>query len=851
MDPHEEIWPRETGQWYDIDQHTYKVDTFAPFEGLCDFSAHVGSYNGTLFRFPLRNEQRDKRVSKHIYDVNNLRSLLTALREEAKCILLFLRSVRTVEVFEISRSGNHSNLLKMSICETSGDGLGPKRQRFQENLKMHFEAQSFGIRKTLSQIVHVQVDVNDYQQGTEGSSKWLVANQVGSQSTEVRKLANTLKVFPWVGVALETSADELEKSGGRVFCVLPMPQNVSCNLPVHINGTFSLNDERRELKWCGVERKNDPSAQWNHRLVEELLPPCYASLLLDHAKILLKPDQFCRAWPNTKRVKGTQWEGLLKPLLTALFAQRVIPFYKPGGLGAVAWVKVSSATIVPRGSTLPGVVSTALIACGVKLVTVSEEVWKALNHCRISVTSVTPSLTRNELKKSNRSYNWFSSAQKLELLRYCLSDNAYGDMYNLELLPLVNGKFGTFGTLYSASVYLCTLQCPHYLLPSLEGELVDEKIETQLHMKLKTIAQGRNTTNLQILTVNKVAELLPRAMPQEWQHQNTVTLSYSNSNFDMEWLKRFWQWVTGGNLYLFANQLLVPVSDTNVTRFSKSSPTIFIPSTANCSQYLVSALKKLQVQCCEQKRHQFVQHNSYISQHVNYFSPDGIIDVISCASSYYGNNVSFTPQEARELIMHVHRVTLNPQRQTTLRNIPMFATMKNTNERLYSVKQVEDSTGRMPQMEPPSFPLNLKNIPSTVVLFSHSNNYQRILLQGLSVQHTTTVDLLMYNLFPLIQTGSMGRNAAKSLMTEVLEKFNDITSRTASQKKIDFQNAIARLAFVPVSIGKPKAPNTLYSPDTELKNLFYQKPVFPLAPFSTGLCLDVLKRCGLKTTVST
>ena len=846
MDPHEEIWPRETGQWYDIDKHTYTVDTFAPFEGLCGFSAHVSSYNGTLFRFPLRNEQRDKRVSKHIYDVNKLRSLLRALQEEAKCILLFLRSVRTVEVFEILRSGNHSNLLKMSICEASGDGLGPKRQRFQKNLEMLFEAQSFGIREKLSQIVHVQVDVNDYQQGTEGSSKWLVANQVGSQSAEVRKLANTLKVFPWVGVALETSADELEKSGGRVFCVLSMPQDVSCNLPVHVNGTFSLNDERRQLKWCGVERKNDPSAQWNHRLVEELLPPCYASLLLDHAKILLKPDQFCRAWPNTRRVKGTHWEGLLKPLLTALFAQSVIPFCKPGGLGAVTWLKVSSATFVPRGSTLPGVVSTALVACGVKLVTVSEEVWNALDHCRISVRSVTPSLTRSELKKSSHSYNVFSSAQKLELLRYCLSDNAYGDMHNLELLPLVNGNFGTFGLPSSAPVYLCTQQCPHYLLPSLEGELVDEKIETQLYMKLKTIAQGRNT-NLQILTVNNVAALLPRAMPQEWQYQNTVTVSYSN--FNMQWLKRFWQWVTGGNLYLFANQLLVPVSDTNVARFSKSSPTLFIPSTANCSQYLVSGLEKLQVQCCEQKRHQFVQHNSYISQLMNYFSPDGIIDVISCASPYYGN-VSFMPQEARELIMHVHRVTLNPQRQTTLINIPMFATMKNTNESLYSVKQVEYSTGRMAQMEPPSFPLSPKNIPSTVVLFSHSNNYQRILLQGLSVQHTTTVDLLMYNLFPLIETGSMGRNAAKSLMTEVLEKFNDITSRTASQKKVDFQNTIARLSFVPVSVEELKAPNTLYSPDSELKNLFYQEPVFPLQPFSTGMCFSVLKQCGLKTTVS-
>ena len=845
LDPHEEIWPRETGQWYDIDGNACYTDTFAPFENLCGFSVRNARYNGTLFRFPLRNAQRDKRVSTHTYDVNKLRELLTALREEAKCILLFLRSVRTVEVFEISESGVHSNLLKVSICETSIDQLAQKRSVLQANLQKLFHAQSFGIREKLSQVVRVQVDVNDSYNHTTSSSKWLVANHVGSHSPEVRKLAQELKVFPWVGVALETSAQNIESSGGRVFCVLPMPLEVSCHLPVHVNGTFSLNDERRELKWRGVERKNDPSAQWNHLLVEELLPLCYASLLLDHAKMLLEPAQFCRAWPDTNKVKGTKWVGLLTPLLTTLLSKDVIPFCKPGGIHR--WITVSSATFVPRGTVLPQEVTTALVACEVKLVTATDAIWNALTYCSIQVTCVSPSLTRGELRKSPQSYTSMMPTKKHALLQYCLSDKAYNEMSNLVLLPLANGGFGMFGSPYynSNPVYLCSQQCPSHLLPTLEGELVSESLDYQLYMKLKEIASGGHT-NLRLLTVNDVATLLSRAM-QLLQFQNTVTLPWSQ--FTMQWLRGFWQWVSGNSLHLFANQFLVPISDRTVARLTKASSCLFIPSTQSCSQSLISALEKLAVQCCQQRTHPFLRHNAYLGSLMNFFSADGIIDAIQHASSY--SSVALTANEAKELIANIQNVSITYQRQTLLRELPIFATLRNTGEKLYSMTQVEASTGRGAQMEPQNFPLTPEIIPSSVILFSTDNKYQQLLLSRLSVNSTTTVDLLMYTVFKLIERESLQRNAAKKLMKEVLEKFHAITSNVSYQKRQEFESAIGHLPFLPVSAGKPKPPNTLFSPsDEELKNLFYNEPVFPSEPFSGGQCLKVLKQCGLKTSVT-
>ena len=748
-----------------------------------------------------------------------------------------------MQVYEIKENGMHSHIFKISISEVSCDQLAQRHSNFQARLKRCFEAQSFGIRDMLTDVVHVQVDVSDYLTHTERSSKWLVANQVGSNSPEVKKLANDLKVLPWVGVALETSAASIRSSRGRVFCVLPMPQDVSCKLPVHVNGTFSFNDERRELKWRGIERRNDPSALWNELLVKELLPVCYAKLLLDNAKLLLTPEQFCQAWPDTLKVKGTHWADILDPLLQALLSQDVIPFSKPGGIPM--WTNVNSATFVPKGRTLPQSVTTALLACGVKIVDASDIVWNAIQHCNIPYTTVSPSLARAQLKRVPTSYTGLSRDQKLELLRYCLSDNQYGDLQNLALLPLANGSFACFGTIYfNSAVYLCSRQCPHSLLPGLEGELVDESIDPILYRQLNQISSGRYNSNLQVLTVNVVASLLHRVLP------NQAKLTLPHYSINMRWLKQFWEWVQGGHLRFFANLLLVPVSDSTIVQLSKNSA-LFLPSTQSYSQPFLSALEKLGVECCLQSRHRFVRHSSYLSSLMNFFSPGGILEAIHCASPAC-QYITLTKDEASQLVMQMHSIS-NPNWQhiATLREIPMFLALRSTGEKLYSVADVERMTGRGAHMEPNSFPLNMQHFPSSIVLLSASNYYQNLLLPKLSVNRTTTVDILVQSVFPLIQNHSLGKNAAVNIMKEVLDKFNAITSRIGFQQVQALEQAIARLPFVPVSTRELKPPNTLYSPqDAELKSLFCEEPVFPESPFSDVKYIKILKKCDLKTSAS-
>ena len=853
MEPHEEIWRGESGQWYSITDHACKGDTLAPFDGLCGFSVHSTHYDGTIFRFPLRNEKREKRVSSHVYDISKLRTLLTALREEAKFILLFLRSVRTVEVFEIAQNGIHSNLFKVSIQETPEDRLSLKRSRFQQQLESAFQTQSFSITGPIELVVQVCVHVTDHLvQSNSSQSKWLIASRVGSQSPDVRKAAQALKVFSRVGVALEMGPVPTGDSG-RVFCVLPMPSEVCCNLPVHVNGTFSLNDERRALKWQGLETRNDDKARWNSLIVTHLLPPCYAALLLQHAKMLLKPEDFYRAWPNVQSVKGTHWEGLLRPLLDALLSQAVVWSQRPGGGGGL-WVKVSFATFVPRDTLLPDVVYTALCLCKEKLVTAPPRVWKALEYYGTSLATVTPQHARAKLRQTPASYSTFSYDQKLKLLEYCLSDDAYGDLYNLALLPLANGTFTLFvqRSLYQAPMYLCSSQCPRHLLPNLDGELVDIESNRGLHKKLKAIADG-GYTQLQVLKSNEVASLLSRSMPPEWQYQQVVTLPHLN--FPQEWLERFWAWIVYQNqeLALFSDQLVVPVLDSQpgvlaVSRLSHTSPCVLIPSTASCSQYLISALTKLQVRCCLQSIYPYVQHYR-LPQLMNHFSANGVLDAIGRAKHY---NVSLTTEEAHHLRTCLVDWTKGGQRSATLQALPIFTTLPNSGEQLHSVAQVKArSLSRTAQMAPSYCQLSTHNFPSALILFSSSDYYQQQILQKLSVVSTTTSDLLINYIFPQIQSGNMSGPCMQNLMQEVLENFNNITSRATSQKTMQLKSLIARLPFLPVSRGSLKKPECLFSPsELRLRALYQDEPVFPVAPFSSRKCLTVLSTCGLKTTAS-
>ena len=122
----------------------------------------MGSFPGTLFRFPLRTVPSE--LSENVYSIPQLRQLLEALKEEAKFLLLFLRSVDNIEVYEKRKHGT-SLLFKVSIQER--DMVHSKRMSFMDQLKALHATQSYSISQNhkLLAAFHIEgTEITSYPQ---------------------------------------------------------------------------------------------------------------------------------------------------------------------------------------------------------------------------------------------------------------------------------------------------------------------------------------------------------------------------------------------------------------------------------------------------------------------------------------------------------------------------------------------------------------------------------------------------------------------------------------------------------------------------------------------------------------
>ncbi len=207
--------------------------------------------------------------------------------------------------------------------------------------------------------------------------KWLVTTHYcgGQVSATFRKLYQDAELSfpPWVGVAMplklpesddvtsfrEDASDSeyysLGSEDGHVFCFLPLPLDrpIATGLPVHVNGFFALELNRKYLKWPTANQRSDELTDkrllWNQCLLTEGLPRAYAKLLLDaidmHAMGKL-PDitirTIYRAFPDMKKVEK-KWDVILAPLYAEVFKHRVVFTEARKGM----WITAKEAVFSP------------------------------------------------------------------------------------------------------------------------------------------------------------------------------------------------------------------------------------------------------------------------------------------------------------------------------------------------------------------------------------------------------------------------------------------------------------------------------------------------------------------------
>ena len=856
LEPHEEVWHGQSGQKFTLREcHRMYQDSLAPYDGICDFSAGMNKFSGTLFRFPLRNEP--SKLSDSQYSIEKLRALTDALKSDAKLLLLFLRSVDVIEVHEIQQDGSHKQVFRVTIHESDRETVLQQRQQLTSQLKVAHKRQSYRISQQIMQGMDFRVQVTNDPQSAPSDSHWLVTNLVGCTCTmqDVLAAACELRIFPLVGVAMELT-EHPGHENGRIFCFLPLSSDVSSHLPVHLNGTFGISSNRRALKWSGSEAQNDSVAQWNELLVKHLIPLCYKELL-GQAKQHITLDQFYQTWPDVTSIKQSPWEELLLPLLKSLFQGKNLWVDSP----LQQWIAPNQGTFIPKcDPSFPQAVERVLAKCRLNLVKIPRVIWDALQHSRVlqcipdhDVSTVTPSYTRQAIRGNFISYKNLSSEDKQQLLTYCLSDSIYSDLEGLALLPLANGEFACFQSREYAPAYICSKDAPRELLPNLDHLLVDLSQQNQrLHEALQRVAAS-NWTNLQQLSVFTVAQQLPSCMPADWRNQQMVTPS--SSSYPLDWFKTFWEWLRryNHNLQHFTGELVVPIlkgADFNVMRLSRSSAVVYL--SVYCHPDLRQALTKLNVKIADQYDFPYLYYHQ-LFDYLHKFSADGVLSAIACA--YQGRvhqvrNVYLTINEAFELKIFLANslTSFNSEQREVLCNLPIF-TIIGGGYQLYSVQQAElQSKCGSVTVEPQGFDIQCC-IPSNVVILSQSNQLS-LLSSTQKVQTPNKLQFILNILFPLVRRGHYPDNQLDSLMVDVLRHVPVLKSQFPRQQS-EVASSIGSLCFIKTSNGTRKTPKELFDPSSaELNELYKHEPVFPIAPFDGWEYHLCLRECGLQFSVN-
>lgn len=446
MDPQEQIFGEREGgfRWYmDDPQHqealTTMHDQFQPIRDIVSlisnkkWSSIVTEhqyFNGTLFRFPLRN--RVSKISDNLYNCGKVADLFESFIEDAELSLLFLKNVASVSLKHVTADGKVNTRLQVTSSSLKHD-IWESRNEFQASTRF----------KVINQI-------SNYQKET----KWLLTTCTMKKGSaeNLDSLAEKLSFSPRVDLAFPCGEEKCSGQG-RVCCFLPLPDNESnkTGLPVCVNACFGLTDNRRQIKWRESDQKHDEHALWNELLVKQVLPQTYFILIKDAIKLaqefLLPASRIYDLWPDiTKMEHKDKWHAVALDVLQHLFRENMAVLSLAND--ETKFIAPSEALLPCNGPTSSNILDAlkrTLVSRGENLVTLPPSISRAIaeaHPCPDTLKHVTPAFMRGFLRGTDMQS--LSEDDKLCLLEYVLSDKKYEDLQGLQLLPLSDGSFRAF-----------------------------------------------------------------------------------------------------------------------------------------------------------------------------------------------------------------------------------------------------------------------------------------------------------------------------------------------------------------------------------------------------------------------
>ncbi|KAL1500258.1 hypothetical protein AB1Y20_012926 [Prymnesium parvum] len=559
-------------------------DQFSPYLHFgCDMT---NAFEGTLFRFPLRTSDvaSSSQLRSEAYSCEAVQSLLAGLQTRASELLLFLKHVRTIEVYVKSSKDSQPSVLfsvkrdeitpsaaastassSTQPISTQSDGImgfvreerscsekeGPTSGAFYDRLlktdPKNLPRETKNLRVTISR---------SGAKDKKTTEEWIVCSSLGHNAPRICKICLTpegkhLKLMPWGGAAalIRTSTDcvdeeqeepqiqslgTLSSMKGHAFCFLPLP--TENGLPVHTNGYFELSANRRDI-WYGDDMVGAGRlrAEWNSCLIQDVVAPSYMRLLLQ-VRDRLREASGCYGdvagyyalWPQSRPPEP--WGGLVDVLYQLLLQQPMLYSEMHDGV----WVSPVGAVFamhLKHEAEKARAMDNALLRSGMPLVRVPDSVAQLLEAAAkqqfTELRWADPPMVRTWLAAQREWEAALTRIEGMELLEYCLLelDEDVSSLFGLQLLPLVDTSWGRFDAAESGSPpLLLSSSGDRPLLSHRPSLLVEVDLSSPVGQQLARVAAG-GQTNLRLFSAELLPSLLPFLLPASWRGLEVVDLT--------------------------------------------------------------------------------------------------------------------------------------------------------------------------------------------------------------------------------------------------------------------------------------------------------------------------------------
>ncbi|KAK3895083.1 hypothetical protein Pcinc_001178 [Petrolisthes cinctipes] len=221
-------------------------------------SQHIltGTFPATLFWFPLR--QQPSQLSPTVYTKDRVRQLFDSFSVEAPICLTFLRALEQVSLQRVERDPRTPVLVHQVGYHNHGVSVARQERK---NLR-HILHQCEG-RPSTSITSQYQVTIHNTKDGQVSKQTMLVLHYLPGQQDKycIKYKGNEPhRYIPLVGVAVPTQPIATSWAQGSLFTFLPLPLDPAnaTGLPVHVNAYFTLDQNRRHVKWRTHESSKEP-----------------------------------------------------------------------------------------------------------------------------------------------------------------------------------------------------------------------------------------------------------------------------------------------------------------------------------------------------------------------------------------------------------------------------------------------------------------------------------------------------------------------------------------------------------------------------------------------------------------